>query len=138
MEIPCVGAIVRDDAGRILLIRRANPPAQGLWSIPGGRVEPGEDWTDAVARELAEETGVAATVDRFVGEVRRDAPEGGVYVIRDYVMRMPVSTEDPVAGDDALDAAWFTLAELRAADTSPGLVEALESWGLVPTTRRDG
>ena len=130
-EIPCVGAILLDDAGRILLIRRANPPAQGLWSIPGGRVEPEEESTDAVARELAEETGVVATVDRFVGEVRRDAPGGGIYVIRDYVMRMPTAPGDPVAGDDALDAAWFTPAQLRSADTSPGLVEALESWGLI-------
>ena len=129
--VPCVGAILLDDAGRILLIRRANPPAQGLWSIPGGRVEPGEEWTDAVARELAEETGLVATVDRFVGEVRRDAPGGGIYVIRDYVMRMSSAPGDPVAGDDALDAAWFTPEELRAAQTSPGLVEALESWGLV-------
>lgn len=129
--VPCVGAILLDDAGRILLIRRANPPAQGLWSIPGGRVEPGEESTDAVARELAEETGLVATVDRFVGEVRRDAPGGGIYVIRDYVMRMSSAPGDPVAGDDALDAAWFTPEQLRAAQTSPGLVEALESWGLV-------
>lgn len=132
-EIPCVGAIVCDDAGRILLIRRANPPAQGLWSLPGGRVEPGEDWTDAVVRELAEETGVVASVDRFVGEVRRDAPLGGTYVIRDYVMVVDVdaSSSTPVAGDDALAADWFTPDEVRAAETSPGLVEALESWGLL-------
>jgi len=38
--VPCVGAIVRDADGRLLLIRRANPPAQGQWSLPGGRVEP--------------------------------------------------------------------------------------------------
>lgn len=136
--VPCVGAILLDAAGRILLIRRANPPAQGQWSIPGGRVEPGEEWTDAVERELVEETGVVAAVDRYVGEVRRDAPEGGIYVIRDYVMRMPEATGDPVAGDDALDAAWFTPADLREADTSPGLVDALESWGLLPTAGSDG
>ena len=133
MEIACVGAILLDERGRILLIRRANPPAQGLWSIPGGRVEPDEDWVDAVVREFAEETGVEAVVDRFVGEVRRDAPGGGTYVIRDFVMRLPAGSGpvEPVAGDDALDAAWFTPAELRTADTSPGLVAALEEWGLV-------
>jgi ADP-ribose pyrophosphatase YjhB (NUDIX family) len=134
-EIPCVGAIVLDGDGRLLLVRRANPPAQGLWSIPGGRVEPGEDWADAVVRELAEETGVEASVDRFVGEVRRDAPDGGVYVIRDYVMRLPeqsaAQVPSPIAGDDALAAAWFTPDEVRSAKTSPGLVDALSSWGLL-------
>ena len=41
-DIACVGAVAFDDSGRLLLVKRANPPAQGLWSIPGGRVEPGE------------------------------------------------------------------------------------------------
>ena len=131
--VPCVGAIVVDDAGRFLLIRRANPPAQGQWSLPGGRVEPGEDWLDAVVRELLEETGVTARVDRFVGEVRRDAPLGGIYVIRDYLMTIDSgdSGRTPHAGDDALDAGWFTPEEMRGLDTSAGLVEALTGWGLL-------
>lgn len=129
--IPCVGAIVVDDGGRLLLVRRANPPAQGLWSIPGGRVEPGEEGEQAVLRELVEETGVVGVVMREVGTVTRDAPGGGTYVIRDFLVRADAEF-DLVAGDDALDAAWFTPAELRAVDTSPGLVEALESWGLFP------
>ena len=131
--VPCVGAIVVDDGGRFLLIRRANPPAQGQWSLPGGRVEPGEDWLDAVVRELLEETGVHARVDRFVGEVRRDAPLGGIYVIRDYLMTIDTrdSGRTPHAGDDALDAGWFTPEEMRGLDTSAGLVEALTGWGLL-------
>lgn len=128
--IPCVGAIVVDDAGRFLLIRRANPPAQGQWSLPGGRVEPGEDWRDAVLRELDEETGLRGRIVRPVGEVRREAPQGGVYVIRDYLIRV-ADASDPVAGDDALDAGWFTPEELDSLDTSPGLVDALAGWGLL-------
>lgn len=128
--VPCVGAIVFDEAGRLLLIRRANPPAQGQWSLPGGRVEPGEGWRDAVQRELEEETGLRGEIVRPVGEVRRDAPLGGIYVIRDYLMRIDVAGE-PVAGDDALDAGWFTPEEIGALDTSAGLVEALSGWGLL-------
>jgi ADP-ribose pyrophosphatase YjhB (NUDIX family) len=130
-EVPCVGAVVFDDDGRLLLIRRGNPPAQGQWSLPGGRVEPGEETAAAVLRELIEETGLSGTVDRHVGEVRRDAPDGSVYVISDYLVRVTPS-DSPVAGDDALDVAWFSLGELEAADTSPGLLEALRDWRLIP------
>ena len=132
-QIPCVGAIVLDEDGRILLVRRANPPAQGLWSIPGGRVEPGEGDEQAVVRELAEETGLRGRVVHEVGTVTRDAPLGGIYVIRDYLMTVaddPGSAQ-PRAGDDALDAAWFAPEELRDLDTSAGLVEALQEWGLL-------
>ncbi len=129
--IPCVGAIVLDGDGRILLIRRANPPAQGLWSLPGGRVEPGEDWPAACERELHEETGLRATVDRLVGEVRRDSPHGGIYVIRDYLMTLHPGDLTPTAGDDALAAAWFAPGALATLDTSQGLVEALTEWGVI-------
>ena len=131
-EIPCVGAIVFDEDGRLLLIRRANPPAQGLWSLPGGRVEPGEADEQAVVRELAEETGLAGSVLREVGMITRDAPQGGVYVIRDYLMAIDDDGDPlPHAGDDALDAAWFTPQEVLHLETSAGLVEALTGWGLL-------
>jgi isopenicillin N synthase-like dioxygenase/ADP-ribose pyrophosphatase YjhB (NUDIX family) len=128
--IDCVGAIVRDAAGRFLLVRRANPPAQGLWSIPGGRVEAGESAHDAVVRELAEETGLQGTIRREVGTVERAAPGGGTYVIRDFLVEVD-GAEAPVAGDDAADAAWFTPADLDTLETSPGLVDALSGWGLL-------
>jgi len=130
--IDCVGAVVRDGTGRLLLVRRANPPAQGLWSIPGGRVEDGESAQDAVLRELAEETGLHGEVQREVGTVERAAPSGGTYVIRDFLVHVEVA-DPPVAGDDAADAAWFTPAELDTLATSPGLVEALEGWGVLPS-----
>lgn len=129
-EVPCVGAIVFDDSGRILLIRRGNPPAQGQWSLPGGRVEPGEAWQDAVLRELQEETGLSARVLRLVGEVRRDAPDGSVYVIHDYLLAVD-GAPAPHAGDDALDAGWFSVDEVAELDTSAGLIDALRDWDLL-------
>lgn len=129
-EVPCVGALVYDGTGRILLVRRANPPAQGLWSVPGGRVEPGEDGATAVAREVAEETGLTVVADRLVGTVRRDAPDGSVYVIDDWACRLTGGALR--AGDDASDAGWFTAAALAGLATSPGLVEALAGWGALP------
>lgn len=121
-----------DGRGRLLLVLRGQEPAKGKWSIPGGRVEPGESDEDATAREVLEETAVAVTVGALVGTVERDAPGGAVYVIRDYLCQ-PVSADadDVRAGDDADDAGWFTPAEVRALDTSPGLVEALTAWGVL-------
>lgn len=130
--IPCVGAIIVDAASRVLLVRRANPPAQGQWSIPGGRVEPGEAAEAAVLRELAEETGLVGAVVREVGTVRRAAPGGGTYLIRDFLVEVPDGSV-PHAGDDAADAGWFAPADLGPLDTSPGLVEALTGWGLLGT-----
>ena len=128
--IPCAGAVVRDAGERILLVRRANPPAQGLWSIPGGRVEPGESAQDAVLRELLEETGLRGVIEREIGTVERAAPSGGTYVIRDFLVRVE-GTPRPAAGDDASEAGWFTEDEVRALDTSPGLVAKLTEWGLL-------
>jgi 8-oxo-dGTP diphosphatase len=131
-RIDCVGGIVVSDDGRLLLVRRGQEPAKGAWSVPGGRVEAGESDAEATAREVLEETAVVVRVGRLAGSVERDAPGGGVYLIRDYLCR-PEDTGPTVvrAGDDADEAGWFTPAELRALNTSPGLVEALEAWGVL-------
>ena len=49
-RVPCVGAIIRDEAERLLLIQRRNEPGAGLWSLPGGRIEAGETDQRAVVR----------------------------------------------------------------------------------------
>jgi 8-oxo-dGTP diphosphatase len=130
--IPCVGGVVKDANARLLLVKRGKEPAKGRWSVPGGRVEAGESDAEATAREVLEETGVRVRVGDLVGTVERDAPGGGVYLIRDYAC---VAHADDVgsvqAGDDADDAAWFTPDEVRGLDISPGLVEALSEWGVM-------
>lgn len=130
-DVPCVGAVVFDASGRLLLIKRANPPAQGQWSLPGGRQEPDESAEDGVVREVREETGLEVHVEREVGMVERQAPSGDTYVIRDFVCTAP-RTEEVVAGDDAADARFFEIEELTDVDTSEGLLEALREWRLIP------
>lgn len=107
-----VGAILRD-AGRVLLVRRANPPSRGLWAVPGGRVEPGETLEAAVRREVAEETGLTVRVDRFLGVAERDDPAAGVrWIIVEFAVSTGSTDQPPVAGDDAAEAAWFDEATL--------------------------
>lgn len=114
-----VGAVcVRD--GRLLLVRRGHGPGTGAWSLPGGRVEPGETLAQAVVRELAEETGLRGRAGDLAGLAER-MTEGYHYVILDYWVQ---AEGDPVAGDDALDVTWATLADL---DRLP-LVAELAAW----------
>ena len=128
--VPCAGGIVLDSRGRLLVVQRRTPPSAGLWSIPGGRCLPGEPAEAACVREVAEETGIVVTVLRLAGSVVLDAPGGGSYLVKDFVCAA-VSGE-PVAGDDARQARWVSRAELEALPTTPGLLEALASWGALP------
>ena len=122
------------DGPRLLLVRRGQEPARGTWSVPGGRVEAGESDEAATAREVLEETSLRVDVGALVGSVERDAPGGGVYAIRDFACS-PAADADVAAvrpGDDADEVGWFTPEEVRRLDCSPGLVEALTDWGVLP------
>ena len=130
--VPCVGAVVLDDAGRLLLVRRGREPSRGLWSLPGGRVEPGEDGAAAVAREVLEETGLRVRVGAVVGRVRIPAGPGVVYAVTDYRCTLDGPGQQPRAGDDA-DGVLFADAEaLAALPCTPLLLETLRGWGALP------
>lgn len=123
--VPCVGALTFDEDGRLLLVRRANDPGRGLWSLPGGRVEPGEDDASALVREMAEETGLVVAPGPLVGRVLR-----GRYAIADY--RCTVVGGELRAGDDALDARWCDAAALAELPLVDLLVETLTQWDALP------
>lgn len=128
-HVPCVGGILFDDRGRLLLIRRANDPGRGFWSIPGGRVEPGENDHTALVREMLEETGLAVRPGRLVGAVER-----GRYRIADYLCTLehPDGGADLSAGDDATDARFVDAAAFGALPLVEGLTETLDGWGVLP------
>jgi 8-oxo-dGTP diphosphatase len=127
--VPCVGAIVTDQAERLLLIKRGHEPGAGLWSLPGGRVEAGETDEQALVREVREETGLAVIPGRLIGAVDRPGLGDAVYRIRDYAAS--VAGGSLAAGDDAADARWVAAAELDVLDLTPGLVECLTQWGVI-------
>jgi ADP-ribose pyrophosphatase YjhB (NUDIX family) len=127
--IPCVGVIVTDGQGRLLMIKRGHEPGAGLWSIPGGRIEPGETDAEAVIREMLEETSLAVEVDRLIGRVQRPGLNGAVIDIRDYAATVTGGTLRP--GDDAADARWVAPGELDSLEITEGLVDALTEWGVL-------
>jgi 8-oxo-dGTP diphosphatase len=127
--IPCVGAIIKDARGRLLLIKRGHAPGAGLWSLPGGRIEPGETDAEALVREIREETGLVIEAGRLVGAVRRPARDGDVLDIRDYAATVTGGTLS--AGDDAADVRWVDAAELKSLPVTEGLTGALASWGVL-------
>jgi 8-oxo-dGTP diphosphatase len=111
-----VGAVVVD-GDRVLLVRRAHPPLQGEWSLPGGAVEAGETLEAAVSREVFEETGLQVDVGPVAGVVDRiHRDEAGRveyhYVVIDYLCR--ARGGQLACASDASDARWVAVAGLDA------------------------
>ena len=133
METVQAAGVVCFRGGQVLLIRRATPPRAGEWSIPGGRLEKDEAPAQAALRELREETGVAARllglieiVDAVIGEPER------LFLLHDYAAAW--SGGEPVAADDASEAAFFPLETAKAmvswSETARIIQKAWESFGV--------
>lgn len=127
----CIGAVVVHD-GHLLLIRRGRAPEAGRWSVPGGRLEHGETMAAGVAREVAEETGVAVECGELAVLVERVHDTGHVVIADFFATAAPGPRPDPVAGDDADDARWVALDEVGDLDLVEGLFDVLADLGVVP------
>ncbi|MEP9369487.1 NUDIX hydrolase [Xanthobacter sp. VNH20] len=104
-------------AGKVLLVQRANPPDQGLWGFPGGRIEWGETAAEAAVRELLEETGVAAWAGVSLCALDALDRSGDGEILHHYVLVAVLchwSSGEGVAADDATAARWFGLEEIAA------------------------
>jgi 8-oxo-dGTP diphosphatase len=124
-----VGGIVVDD-DCLLLVRRAQAPDAGKWSIPGGRLEAGERLRDAVVREVGEETGVRVEVGELAGWSEGiGAAEGFEFVALDFYATPRPHGQQPIAGDDAADARWVPLADVAHYDLAAGLLDFLRTVG---------
>jgi 8-oxo-dGTP diphosphatase len=128
--VVAVGAVVVDH-DRLLLVRRARPPAEGCWSVPGGRVEHGETLVEAVVRELHEETGLEGVCgplldwgEHFEGDFHS--------IVFDFEVTL-VGDDHPVAADDAAEARWVDLPDVGEMLLVDGLAEVLHDAGIIPT-----
>lgn len=124
-----VGAIVIDDRQRLLLVRRAKPPALGEWSVPGGRVEPGETMAEAVIREVKEETGIAVLCGALAGYVERITDEYH-FVIFDFFTSI-LNGLELSPGDDAAEAEWVPLTQIEYRPLVDGLASFLFEAGVI-------
>jgi 8-oxo-dGTP diphosphatase len=115
--VKAVGAVVVGRDGRVLLVRRARPPGEGTWTLPGGRVEQGESLEAAVIREIREETALDIRVVKSLGVVTI-AREQFVYAIAEYLAVVKASGT-PRAGDDAAEVRWASRAEMAALGVLP-------------------
>ncbi|HEY8042551.1 MAG TPA: NUDIX domain-containing protein [Polyangiaceae bacterium] len=116
--VVAVGAVVLDGAGRVLLVRRGRAPGAGRWTLPGGRVEPGETLGEAVVREVREETALATRVVCALGVVQV-ADEGFSYAIHEHLLAPEEPRATPRAGDDAADVRWASREELAVLGVRP-------------------
>lgn len=114
-----VGAVIVDDQGRVLLIKRGSEPMKGHWSLPGGLLELGETLLDGVKREVFEETGLFVLPEAIVEVVDRiyrdsDGNQSQVqyhYVVLDYWCR--VAGGELLPASDASEVAWVSRAEWK-------------------------
>lgn len=134
--IPSVGACVFK-GNRVLVIRRANPPSQGLWSVPGGAVELAETIQDAAKREINEECGIEIEVDKIFNVenliVSDETGRVRFHYVVTYLLARYISGEAQAASD-ALDVQWSTSRGLATLNMNPvvrgNMLEAFKIAGL--------
>ena len=115
-----------DRLGRVLLVQRGHEPAKGLWSLPGGSLEPGEMLPDTVRREMAEETGLEVVVGGEVWQVTVPLAAARFYEVHAFAVSVVGGVL--TAGDDAADAKWCGREDLGSIDLTPRLLEFLISY----------
>jgi ADP-ribose pyrophosphatase YjhB (NUDIX family) len=123
-QLAVSAAIFRDD--RILLVRRARSPANGFYSLPGGRVEFGERLHAALHREVLEETALEIEIVGLAGwrEVLPTANGGGHYLIMSFAARW--IAHEPVLNDELDDFRWLDPDGLSDLKVTGGLQEVIQ------------
>ena len=129
-QLAVSAAIFRGD--KIMLVRRARPPAKGFYSLPGGRVEFGESLHAALHREVAEETALKIDIIGLAGwhEVLPGSTGSGHFLIMSFAARWTFG--EPVLNEELDDLRWLAPDALGALNLTDGLADVIRSaWGLL-------
>lgn len=125
-------ALIRRD-GAVLLVKRANPPFAGYWSLPGGGVHLGENLSDALRREVREETALEVEPGRLLGYldgIQRDDSDRVRYHYVMIYLEARVTGGSLAAGDDAREAVWMTPPEARRSLVTDSVLHCFEWAGM--------
>lgn len=116
-----VGGVVFNSIGEVLLIQRNQAPAKGMWSVPGGKIDPGESLVETCRREIEEETGLLVYPKSIIAVVERKI-ENFHFIIIDYWAEL-LSNENqaPIPDTDVIDVGWFSVNRLSEMDVVIGL-----------------
>jgi ADP-ribose pyrophosphatase YjhB (NUDIX family) len=111
---PCGGALVVDDVGRLLLVRRAHDPYLGAWDIPGGFCDLREHPADAARREVLEETGLEVAIGDLVGMWMDDYGDTGQVTLNVYFHARVVGGSERTDPEEVAELGWFEADRLPA------------------------
>ena len=109
--------------GQVLLIKRGKPPGKGMWSLPGGKIEPGETAETAARRELFEETQIVAKFAHMLGPYEILQGETVLYSITCFAGGYV--SGNALANSDAADLAWIYPHELGGLNLAPNIAQAI-------------
>ena len=108
--IPSVAVVARNEQGDLLLVKRGTDPKKGFWALPGGFIDGGESATQAVLREMDEETGLKGIVKKCIGIYNHESRIYGHVIIIVYEVKLTGGILK--AGDDAEAASFFDVKKL--------------------------
>jgi len=127
--IPAVSGVVFDSRGRILFVKRKNPPLAGTWSLPGGAVRLGEELREALKREIGEECGIRVEVVSFLSASSRIVPEGKERIHYHFVLLNYLCTfaeGEAIAGSDAMEVRWVPPDEIDSLGVSEEILAVIQ------------
>ena len=110
-------------AGKVLLVRRGRPPGKDFWSLPGGKIEPGETPEAAALREVQEETGL---LPEFCSLIRVFTVAAGDVEYQISCFAGQSEEGEIIAGDDAAEARWLEISELAEFNLAPNTLNAIQ------------
>lgn len=134
-EIQSASVAILDSEGRLLLVQRGHDPEKGRWSLPGGKVLPGETPEQAAVREAGEETGLVVRVDRALPVERKPGGGDRVYIIHAFAVSIESGELQP--SDDAAGACWADAEALNELPLTTNLDLYLQRSGLMDAIRAD-